>query len=127
MLFDDYVSSLTSLITSAASSINYDVYLLDDNGDWTLSIDTTQSIYNVYCSCQLSATATVDGKKVDVVEAYLCAEAELRPEDPEDPDSMHYIQLTGQPYVLSGMMYSVDRASKPKITWMSAFTNEHDD
>jgi len=77
----------------------------------------------MHCKYTLDSPKTVDGKQIDVIEMYLCAKPELKR---DDPDSASYIQLTGQPYVLSGMMYSVDRASKSKIAWMSAFTNEQD-
>lgn len=70
------------------SSVNYDVYLLDDNGNYTLNIDTTESIYNMYCKYTLDSPKTVDGKQVDVIEAYLCAEPELKR---DDPDSLSYI------------------------------------
>ena len=54
--------------------MNYDVYLQDTDGDITLSIDTSENIYNAKLTCRFDPSIIIGGVEVDAAEMLLCAE-----------------------------------------------------
>ena len=125
--FQQYVEDNNLHVASTLSTFFDDIYVVDEYGQPTLSIDTEWAaeqpfLYNITATCQIDNT-TLGSKHVDYMDMWLSSEAKIEHEVDEEGEDNWRIAPSGTAYVVSAQLFTAD--DQPiGLQWLSGFVND---